>query len=69
MLRVSVESVEPGAVFAQPIVNDAGIILIAAGVEVTEPLREKLIAMGVTEVCIVGRKVPDIPKEEIHRKD
>ena len=68
MLRVSVESVEPGVVLARPIMNDAGIILIAAGVEVTEPLREKLITMGITEVCIVGRKKPDIPKEEFVAK-
>ncbi len=64
MLTVSVESVEPGAVLAKPIVNDSGISLIAAGVEVTEALREKLIAMGIAKVSIVGRKVPDIPMDE-----
>ena len=68
MLRISVESVEPDAVLAKPIVNDAGISLIAAGVEVTEPLKEKLIDMGITEVFIVGRPVPDIPKEEFVAK-
>lgn len=68
MLRISVESVEPGAVLAKPIMNNAGIILIAAGVEISEPLREKLINMGITEISIVGRKVPDIPKEEFVAK-
>jgi hypothetical protein len=61
---MSVESVEPGAVLAKPIVNESGSTLIAAGVEASEPLKEKLISMGVTEVFIVGRLVPDIPKEE-----
>jgi hypothetical protein len=64
MLRVSVDSVESGAVLAKPIVSESGSTLIAAGVEVTEPLREKLLSMGITEVFIVGRQVPDIPKEE-----
>lgn len=68
MLRISVESVELGAVLAKPIVNDAGISLIAAGVEVTEPLKEKLLSMGITEVFIIGRQVPDIPKEEFVAK-
>jgi hypothetical protein len=47
-------------VLVKPIVNESGSTLIAAGVEVTEPLREKLLSMGVTEVFIVGRRVPDI---------
>ena len=64
MLRISVESLEPGAVLAKSIVNESGSTLIAAGVEVSEPLKEKLISMGITEVFIVGRPVPDIPKEE-----
>jgi hypothetical protein len=68
MLRISVESVEPGAVLAKPIVNESGSTLIAAGVEVTEPLRKELLSMGVTEVFIVGRRVPDIPKEEFVAK-
>ena len=67
MLRMSVESVAPGAALAKPIVNESGSTLIAAGVEVTEPLREKLLSMGVTEF-IVGRRVPDIPKEEFVAK-
>ena len=68
MLRMSVESVEPGAALAKPIVNESGSTPIAAGVKVTEPLREKLLSMGVTEVFIVGRRVPDIPKEEFVAK-
>lgn len=68
MLRISVESVEPGAVLAKPIVNDAGITLIAAGVEVTELLRERLISMGIAEVFVIVRQVPDIPKEEFIAK-
>ena len=46
MLKMSVESVEPGAVLAKPIVNESGSTLIAAGVEASEPLKEKLISMG-----------------------
>jgi len=64
MLKMSVESVGPGAVLAKPIVNDTGIILIAAGVEITGSLKEKLASMGITEVFIAGKKAPDIPKEE-----
>lgn len=68
MLKMSVESVGPGAVLAKPIVNDAGIILIAAGVEVTGSLKEKLASMGVTEIFIAGKRVPDISKEEFLAK-
>ena len=68
MLKVSVESVGPGAVLAKPIVNERGAILIAAGVEVTASLKEKLASMGITEVFIVGKKAPDIPKEEFVAK-
>jgi hypothetical protein len=68
MLKMSVESVEPGAVLAKPIANDTGITLIAAGVEVSEPIKEKLAGMGITEVFITGRQAPDIPKEEFVAK-
>jgi hypothetical protein len=68
MLRISIESVEPGAVLAKPIMNEAGTTLVGAGVEVSGPLKDKLINMGITEVFIVGRKAPDIPKEEFVAK-
>jgi hypothetical protein len=68
MLKASVESVEPGAVLAKPIVNDTGITLIAAGVEVSRPIKEKLASMGITEIFIAGKRVPDIPKEEFVAK-
>ncbi len=64
MLKVSLESVAPGAVLARPIINDAGIVLIAAGVEVSEPLKRRLAGMGIMDVFIVGRRVPDISKAE-----
>jgi hypothetical protein len=62
MLKMSVESVGPGAVLAKPIVNNTGIILIAAS------LKEKLANMGITEVFITGKRVPDIPMEEFVAK-
>ncbi len=68
MMRIPIESVELGAVLAMPIVNDAGIPLIAAGVEVSELLKEKLISMGVAEVAIIGKRGHDIPKEEFVAK-
>ena len=68
MLKMSVESVGPGSVLAKPIVNDTGIILIAAGVEVTGSLKQKLASMGITEVFVDGKRVPDIPKEEFVAK-
>ena len=64
MLKVSLEAIAPGAVLAKPIINDAGIVLIAAGVEVYEPLRRKMASMGITEVFIVGRRTPDVSKAE-----
>jgi hypothetical protein len=64
MLKISVESVEPGAVLAKPIVTDAGITLIATGVEVSGPIKKKLASMGITEVFVAGKRVPGIPKEE-----
>jgi hypothetical protein len=64
MLKVSLESVASGAVLARPITNDAGIVLIAAGAEIYEPLKRRLAGMGITEVFIVGRRVPDISKAE-----
>ena len=68
MLKMSVESLEPGAILAKPIVNDSGISLIAAGVEVSRPIKEKLVSMGITEVFVVGKRVPDVPKEEFVAK-
>ncbi len=68
MLKVSVESVGPGAVLAKPITNETGIILIASGVEVSESLKRKLTGMGITEVFIVGKRVPEIPKDEFVAK-
>ena len=68
MLKMSVESVEPGAVLAKPIVNETGITLIAAGVEVSGPIKRKLTSMGITEIFVAGRRVPDIPKEEFVAK-
>ncbi len=64
MLKVSVEDVGPGATLAKPITNESGIVLIASGVEVTEPLKRKLTGMGISEVFIAGKRVPDVPKEE-----
>jgi hypothetical protein len=68
MIKVLVESVGAGAVLAKPIVNETGIILIAAGIEITEPLKKKLASMGITEVFIEGKRVPDISKEEFVAK-
>jgi hypothetical protein len=68
MLRMSVESVGPGAMLARPIVNDTGIVLIAAGVEISGALKEKLTSMGITEIFIAGTRVPDISKEEFVAK-
>ena len=68
MLKMSVESVGPGAMLAKPILNETGTILIAAGVEVTESLKEKLAGMGITEVFIAGKRTPDIPMEELVAK-
>ena len=68
MLKMSVESVGLGAVLAKPIVNDTGIILIAAGVEVTGSLKQRLASMGITEVFIHGKRVPEIPRGEFVAK-
>jgi hypothetical protein len=68
MLKMPVESVESGAVLAKPIVSDTGITIIAAGVEVSEPIKEKLASMGITEIFIAGRRVPDISKDEFVAK-
>jgi hypothetical protein len=68
MVKMSVESVKPRAVLAKPIVSDEGITLIAAGDEVSGPIKEKLAITGITEVFIAGARVPDIPKKELVTK-
>ncbi len=68
MLKTLVESVESGAVLAKPIISDTGITLITAGVTVSVPIKEKLTSMGTTEIFIVGKRAPDIPKEEFIAK-
>ncbi len=68
MLKISVESVGAGAVLARPITNATGTVLIAAGVEISESLKRKLAAMGITEVFIEGKRQPDMPKEEFLAK-
>lgn len=70
MRRVSLENAPTGVVVARTIHSLDGIVLLAAGTELTSDLKEKLANLGITEIYINdsisnGIQIPELIKEEI----
>lgn len=52
MRRMSTTSCKPGHVLAQPVVNERGIVVVAAGASLNETLLDRLQEMGVWHVFV-----------------
>ena len=68
MAKISVDNVGFGTALSAPVINDAGVTLVPAGAVVTPELKEKLHAMGITEVSVLIKATPEMPKEEFVAK-
>lgn len=64
MIKISIDKAKPGMKIAKDVVNEAGMVIIAAGKELTESLINKLLMMNIDFVYVEGQKEMP-PKEEI----
>jgi hypothetical protein len=71
MQKIPLSLAKPGMKLAKPITKANGMPIIAAGVELTETLLDKLDGMGVDKVVIVGDAVTasQNPSERVSRLD
>lgn len=65
MPKIPVSSLKPGMKLSKPVTNDAGMILLGEGTELTNALIERLENMNVGSVSIEGAAVPQKPLEEM----
>lgn len=64
MKKISIDRVKPGMKIVKEIVNEAGMVVVPAGKELTDSLINKLIMMDISHVYVEGEKeLP--PKEDI----
>ncbi|GLI54013.1 hypothetical protein [Thermodesulfovibrio yellowstonii] len=64
MIKISIDKAKPGMKIAKDIVNEAGMVVITAGKELTDALIEKLSIMNIDFVYVEGQKEMP-PKEEV----
>ncbi|MCL4456881.1 MAG: hypothetical protein M1147_10350 [Nitrospirae bacterium] len=65
MPKVPANSLKPGMKLSKPVMNDAGMILLGEGTELTNALIERLQNMNVSSVYVEGAAAPQKPLEEI----
>ncbi len=65
MPKVTVNNLKPGMKLSKPVVNEAGMILLGEGTEITDVLIERLQNMNVSSVFVEGASKPQKPKEEV----
>lgn len=65
MPKVSVENLKPGMKLAKPVTNDAGMVLLGSGTELTASSIARLGNMNVSSVAVEGSSKPAKPKEEM----
>ncbi|MBF0327684.1 MAG: hypothetical protein HQL10_00830 [Nitrospirae bacterium] len=63
MPKVPVENLKPGMKLAKPVTNDAGMVLMGPGTELTAASISRLGNMNVGSVSIEGSSQPTKPKE------
>jgi hypothetical protein len=67
MIKISIDKAKPGMKLAQEIINDTGMIIVPAGIELTHSLIDKLARMNIDFLYVEGkRQLP--PKEEVLRE-
>lgn len=64
MIKISINKAKPGMKIAKDIVNEAGMVVVPVGKELTDSLIEKLSMMNIDFVYVEGQKEMP-PKEEI----
>lgn len=65
MPKIPVEKLMPGVVLAKPVLNEAGMVLLAQGTEIKAAHIDRLINMNVQAVFVEGDTTPDKPKDEV----
>lgn len=64
MLKISIDKAKPGMTLAQDVINEAGMIVVPAGKELTDSLINKLSRMNIDIIYIKGERILP-PKEEV----
>ncbi|MCS7215538.1 MAG: hypothetical protein RMI30_01300 [Thermodesulfovibrio sp.] len=64
MIKISVNKAKPGMKIMKDIINEAGMVVIPAGKELTDALIDKLSMMNVEFIYVEGKKEMP-PKEEV----
>lgn len=64
MIKIPIDKAKPGMKIAKDVVNEAGMVIITAGNELTESLIKKLLMMNIDFVYVERQKEMP-PKEEI----
>jgi hypothetical protein len=62
--KVTVNNLKPGMKLSKPVVNEAGMILLGEGTEITDALIERLQNMNVSSVFVEGASKSQKPKED-----
>ncbi|MDX9714230.1 MAG: hypothetical protein RBT37_02260 [Dissulfurispiraceae bacterium] len=65
MPKIPVDKLMPGVVLAKPVLNEAGMVLLAQGTEIKAAHIDRLLNMNVQAVYIEGESAPDRPKDEV----
>lgn len=64
MLKISVDKAKAGMILAQDVINEAGMVVVPKGKELTDSLINKLSKMNIDVIYVEGeRNLP--PKEEV----
>lgn len=64
MLRVSKDALKVGMILAKPICGQKGMVMLAAGTELTEKWIDRIQDMDVTGITVEGASEPKTSKEE-----
>jgi len=65
MAKIPVSSLKPGMKLTKPVVNNAGMVLLGEGTELTDTLIERLLNMDIGSVYVEGTANPGKSKEEM----
>lgn len=64
MIKIPISKAKPGMKILKDIVNEAGMVVVPAGRELTDSLINKLLTMNIEFVYVEGKKEMP-PKEEV----
>ncbi|MGB9710286.1 MAG: hypothetical protein ACPLZA_02155 [Thermodesulfovibrio sp.] len=67
MIKISINKAKPGMKILKDIVNEAGMVVVPAGKELTEALIDRLFMMNIDFLYVEGKKEMP-PKEEVFKE-